>query len=120
MKLKNISLIAGLLVCGLALTWFSAMAAPTLPMVDDFEGANLPLGKDSFGNDVGLVTFGGQHPTLTQTIVLTGSAMARPGQGASNKILKIDYDVSAYGGYTHAFENATVNQWVKIGRTIRA
>ena len=84
----------------------------TLPLVDDFETGKLPTGKDANNLAIGYVTWSDGSPiALTVTTVAAGSPLAMPNQTGNNTILKMDSNINSWGGFTHAFENETVNTW---------
>lgn len=91
-----------------------AQPAAGLPLIDDFENAQLASGKDAFGS-VGYVTWSDGSPASVSAVVVNeGEALALPEQSGPNTILKIDTTIRAggWGGFTHAFANAALDQWV--------
>jgi len=87
-------------------------AAP-VNIVDDFEDGLLPFGADGYGNDIGFVTWGdAANTTLATTVVTETGPLALPHQTGDNTLLQIDYDIGGWGGFTHAFENESVDTWV--------
>jgi beta-glucanase (GH16 family) len=80
-------------------------------VVDDYE-SGLPSGTDSNSNGIGFVTWGSEAPSLATPLVADTDGLALPCQIGGNHLLKVDYDVTTYGGFSHAFENAGVSEWV--------
>ncbi|MBN1890325.1 MAG: family 16 glycosylhydrolase, partial [Thermoflexales bacterium] len=84
-------------------------------MVDDFEDGQLPRGQDANGLDIGYVVFG-NFPAATVAIttaqVAVDDSLAIPGQLKPNTLLKADYNVVGWGGFTHAFANDALDTWV--------
>jgi beta-glucanase (GH16 family) len=84
-------------------------------MIDDFE-SGLPYGEDGDGNGIGFVVWGddwnGTTVNITTTLVGEGDPLALPGQGGDTHVLQFDANVNGWGGFTHAFENETVDTWV--------
>ena len=85
---------------------------PRTTVVDDYELAGLPSGVDANNNGVGFVTW--NAPGASASITLTVPAQQVPGKGAGNQVMQLDLNLGAgqWGGFTHAFENATVDGWV--------
>jgi beta-glucanase (GH16 family) len=91
--------------------------APAVPaqaadpiVIDDFE-AGLPSGHDAHGVAVGFNTF--QDPNSTVAIATSGAPPAPlPGTSTPNQVLQLDLNVASFAGFTHSFENATLDQWV--------
>lgn len=76
--------------------------------VDDFEMDELHLSQDSFGNNIGFVTWG----DTAGSVELGITAAKRMGQ--EMQALNINYDIAAWGGFTHVFndgENWTSQNW---------
>ncbi|MBN2002072.1 MAG: hypothetical protein JXA21_01845, partial [Anaerolineae bacterium] len=97
-----------------------APAAPDSPyayvhVVEDFENG-VPDGVDIDGNPVGFVVWGGGGYTaaLTTTLVSLGDPLARPHQTGDNAFAGFDTTIpdGGWGGFTHAFANATLDAWV--------
>ncbi len=86
-------------------------AAAVLPLVDDFEVTTLPAGADGT-IPIGFNTFA--DPNSTSAISTTDAAPAPtvPGRSSGNRVLKLDLNVIAWAGVTHAFENAGATTWV--------
>lgn len=82
-------------------------------IVDDFNNG-LPQGFDSYANAVGFVVWGDAPNTaLTTTVISATDPLALPPiLSGDNALLKVDYNIGGWGGFTHAFENATVDRWV--------
>ena len=111
-RLLIIALLIASVVSQFALlpSFVSSAAAAALPLVDDFE-AGLPAGYDGT-IPIGFNTFA--DPSSTAAISTTDAAPAPtvPGHGSGNHVLKLDLNVVAWAGVTHAFENAGLNMWV--------
>jgi beta-glucanase (GH16 family) len=86
----------------------------TLVMAD-FEDGALFLGKDSDGLDIGFVPWGDSVGNVTLDIISAGEDLALPEQDGDNNILRVSYNIGAFGGFTHAFtddgENWTTQDW---------
>jgi beta-glucanase (GH16 family) len=93
-------------------------AAPNPPggghsvIVDSYEyTGGLPSGVDGDGVPVGFVTwsFDGNSSAIT----LTAPAEQRPGAGAGNQVMQLSLNLGNgnWGGFSHNFENAALNQW---------
>ncbi len=78
-------------------------------LVDDFE-SGLPAGKDANNVGVGFVTWAGGGSTVA--ITTTAAPAPVPGVADPNHVLKLDANVTNWGGFTHAFTNAAANQWL--------
>ncbi|MGC9357253.1 MAG: carbohydrate binding domain-containing protein, partial [Anaerolineae bacterium] len=80
-------------------------------VVDDFE-SGLPSGTGSNGNSIGFVTWGSEIPTISNPTVPDTDTLALPCQRSANHLLQVDYDITGWGGgFSHAFEDATVSEW---------
>jgi beta-glucanase (GH16 family) len=90
---------------------FSELPAGPRVIVDDFESPLVFLAKDSDGNEIGFSFFQGADSTVSLQATSTVPAPV-PGSLASNKVLRMDADVSTYAGFIHAFENAALDTWV--------
>lgn len=104
------------LVCTIGV---GAQDDPVLPglMLDDFE-AGLPTGAAEDGAGIGFIPWGDQfeNVTLAARQVLAGSAAALPaGEVAPNTVLEIRFDITGWGGFTHAFTDGTV--WTSMDWT---
>ncbi len=76
--------------------------------VDDFERDELFLSQDSFGNNIGFVTWG----DTAGSVELRLTDAKRNGQEL--RALNVNYDIAAWGGFTHVFndgENWTSRNW---------
>ena len=76
--------------------------------VDDFEMDELFLAQDSFGNDIGFAPWG----DTAGSVELRLTDAKRNGQ--ETKALNVNYDIAAWGGFTHVFndgENWTSRNW---------
>ncbi len=87
-----------------------AAASAALPLVDDFE-AGLPAGQDG-AVPIGFNTFADPNSTAAISTTDADPAPSVPGRGAGNHVLKLDLNVIAWAGVTHAFENAGATAWV--------
>jgi beta-glucanase (GH16 family) len=85
----------------------SIFAAP--PVIDTFE---TPLRAGSAGGiPIGFNTF--QDPNSSVAISLTSTPPSPvPGSIDPNSVLRLDLSVVAFAGFTHSFENDTLDQWV--------
>ncbi|MBX2996970.1 MAG: family 16 glycosylhydrolase [Caldilineaceae bacterium] len=82
-------------------------------IVDNYEFAGaLPAGTDNNNNEIGFVTW--RAPGASSSITLTVPAMQVPDAAAGNQVLQLNLNlgVGQWGGFTHAFENETVDTWV--------
>ena len=102
--------LAASLCLGLLITGPTASAEPPPPLlVEDFE-SGLPQGKDG-PMDVGFYTF--QDPTSTVEVSTTDAPPSPvPDSAEGNTVARLDLDVDAYAGVTHAFGNETLDEWV--------
>ncbi|MBE2198620.1 MAG: family 16 glycosylhydrolase [Anaerolinea sp.] len=84
-------------------------------VVDDFENG-LPSGTDANGLGIGFVTWGdtwnGTAVAITTTSTLSAGLPAVPGKSDANQVINLESLVVGWGGFTHAFENETVDTWV--------
>ncbi|MBN1920778.1 MAG: CIA30 family protein, partial [Anaerolineae bacterium] len=81
-------------------------------VVDDYE-SGLPSGTDTNGNAVGFVTWGSEAPGISTPLVPDTDGLALPCQLGDNHLLQVNYAISGWGGgFSHAFENAGVSEWV--------
>lgn len=79
-----------------------------LRVVDDFE-SGLPSGSDTNGIPIGFYTFSDGSPI---GIATTDSPPAPvPGSAATNSVLAMTGNVSAFAGFIHGFENAALDTW---------
>ncbi|MDM8530345.1 CIA30 family protein [Anaerolineales bacterium HSG25] len=82
------------------------------PIIDNFEDGKLPLGTDANSISIGFVTWSdGSSVALTTTVIPAGDPLAMTNQTGSNTVLQMDSDINGWGGFTHAFENGTVDTW---------
>jgi len=91
------------------------LGAAPVAIVDDFEDGLLPFANDSFGNGIGFVTWGSaNNTTLITKTVAAADPLALPQQPGNNILLQVDYNIASggWGGFTHAFENESVDTWV--------
>ncbi len=112
---KNLQIVLGLVISLLvsSVLFFANSALAADRVIDDFENGKLPTGKDADKVGIGFITWSDGSPVaITTTTIATGTALALPGQGATNTVLKLDGKINSWGGFTHAFENATADTWV--------
>ncbi len=77
-------------------------------ILDNFEMDELFLAQDSFNNDIGFAPWGDAPGNVTLSL----SEAKRGGQPST--ALTVNYDISAWGGFTHVFndgENWTSQNW---------
>ncbi|NUM46065.1 MAG: family 16 glycosylhydrolase, partial [Anaerolineales bacterium] len=85
-----------------------------LPLVDDFETTDLAAGQADFAS-IGYVTWSDGSPASVSTVVVNeGDPLALPEQTGPTTVLKLDTTIKAggWGGFTHAFASATLDQWL--------
>jgi len=109
MKHKRL-LIVVLLIASIVSQFAMLASSAALPLVDDFE-AGLPAGQDGTV-PIGFNTFADPNSTAAISTTDANPASTVPGQGAGNHVLKLDLNVIAWAGVTHAFENAGATAWV--------
>ncbi|MBN2005402.1 MAG: family 16 glycosylhydrolase, partial [Anaerolineae bacterium] len=84
-------------------------------VVDEFDDG-VPGGVDGDGNPVGFVVWGGGGYTaaLTTTLVSASDPLTLPHQTGDNRVAQFDTTIpdGGWGGFTHAFANATLDAWV--------
>jgi beta-glucanase (GH16 family) len=81
---------------------------PDTQLVDDFE-SGLPYGRTAFNTEIGFTIWGSSGadmPVLTTTSIITPV----PGTTDPNEVLSVAYNISAWGGFTHAFSDNA--EWV--------
>ncbi len=81
---------------------------PDTQLVDDFE-SGLPYGRTAFNNDIGFTIWGSSGadmPVLGTTTPVTPV----PGFPTTNTVFSAAYNISAWGGFTHAFSDN--GEWV--------
>ncbi len=85
--------------------------APNTALVDDFTGSVAPL-YSAFGTAIGFAPWGSENGNvqLSTLAVADTDLLALPGQSGNVSLLKIDYNIGSWGGFTHALENGT--DWV--------
>jgi beta-glucanase (GH16 family) len=86
-------------------------AAPSIKVIDDFTGSVAPL-YNAFGTAIGFAPWGSENGNvaLSTTSAAAGSGLALPGQAGSKSLLRIDYNIGSWGGFTHALESGS--DWV--------
>ena len=84
-------------------------------VIDDFE-SGLPSGVDANALPVGFATWGDTWNGTTVAITTTTTSAAAiapvPGMDGTNQVLDLTSNVIGWGGFTHAFENGTLDTWV--------
>jgi beta-glucanase (GH16 family) len=87
--------------------------APDTLVVDDYTGSVAPL-YNPFGTPIGFATWGSERSpdnVLLSTVnVPDTDPLALPGQTGDRSLLKIDYHIGSWGGFTHALEDGS--DWV--------
>jgi beta-glucanase (GH16 family) len=109
--MKPLFVLLYLCLCAALTVQVAAQDSDAFRLVDDFE-RGVPFNEDSYGNGIGLIPWGDQqgNVTLGATQVLTYSPLILPDQEAANTVLTVDYDISGWGGFTHAFTNG--DDWI--------
>jgi hypothetical protein len=79
-------------------------------LLADFETEALFLGKDSHGLDIGFVPWGDAPGNVVLDLVTAEGDLALPEQAEANTILRITYNINAFGGFTHALTDG--EEWV--------
>lgn len=103
-KVMSMVLVAGLLSV-LALTVFAQdEEALESPLMDDFESEELFSATDEFNNPIGHVPWG----DTAGNVELGLAEVERDGEMTS--ALEINYDISAWGGFTHALSDG--ENWI--------
>ena len=106
---KGLGMLVVALMLTLALSPITAQDNANL-VVDDFEGSFNTFVTDE-GSGVGFVPWGdaGENTTLSVRQLAPFSKMAVPGKNqSSNNVLAVGYDISSWGGFTHAFTDGVV------------
>ena len=82
-------------------------------VIDDMENG-LPNGtEDGSSAEIGFATWSDGSPIgLSNPVVADSDPLARPGQPATTTLLAATHTIGGYGGFTHAFENEAVNDWI--------
>ncbi|PKN92841.1 MAG: hypothetical protein CVU44_12480 [Chloroflexi bacterium HGW-Chloroflexi-6] len=85
--------------------------APDTKIVDDYSGSVAPV-YNPFGTAIGFANWGSENGNvqLSTVSVPDSDPLAVPGQSGDKSLLKVDYNIGSWGGFTHAFENG--NDWV--------
>jgi phosphoribosyl-AMP cyclohydrolase len=85
--------------------------APDTKIVDDYSGSVAPL-SNPFSTAIGFATWGSENGNvqLSTVSVPDSDPLALPGQSGAKSLLKVDYNIGSWGGFTHAFEDG--NDWV--------
>lgn len=80
----------------------------------NFEEESLFLAKDSNGLDIGFVPWGDRAGNVVIELVSAEGDLAIPDLEGENQALRITYEISAYGGFTHALTDGaewTAQDW---------
>lgn len=85
--------------------------APDTLLVDGYAGSVAPL-YNPFGTAIGFATWGSENGNvqLSNPTIADTDLLALPGQSGNVSVLKVDYNIGSWGGFTHAFEDG--NDWV--------
>ncbi len=88
--------------------WTSQAQDLDARVIDDFEAAEVFAGRDGYNNAIGHAPWGDQPGNVSLRL----ATMERV--DVSSTVLAIDYDIGAWGGFTHAFtdgENWLSQDW---------
>lgn len=85
-------------------------SAAALPLVDDFE-TDLASGYDSNGISIGFFAAQDGNSSVAFSTTATPPAPV-PGALDPNNVLKLDFNITAWGVVVHGFENSAVDTWV--------
>jgi beta-glucanase (GH16 family) len=80
----------------------------------DFDDADLFISKDASGLDIGFVPWGDRLGNVALELVSADGDLALPDQEGDNQVLRVQYEISAYGGFTHALTDGaawTAQDW---------
>lgn len=113
-RIMLVTALVALMVIGLAQAQEDDESADEPFVLADFEDGELFLGRDSDGLDIGFVPWGDSAGNVTLDIVSAEDDLALPDQEGENNILRVSYNISAYGGFTHALtdgEEWTPQDW---------
>ena len=91
-----------------ALPWLAQAQDTAARLIDDFETSEVFAGRDQYNNAIGHAPWG----DVAGNVTLGLAEMER--DGAATSALKIDYDIGAWGGFTHALtdgENWISDDW---------
>jgi beta-glucanase (GH16 family) len=85
--------------------------APDTRLVDDYSGS-VGHTLNAFGTAVGFATWGSENGNvqLDNPTVADSDPLALPGQVGDKSVLEVAYNIGAWGGFTHAFEDGS--DWV--------
>lgn len=85
--------------------------APNAKVVDDYSGSVAQV-MNPFGTAIGFATWGSENGNvqLSNPTISSSDPLALPGQTGDKSILKVDYNIGSWGGFTHAFADG--NDWV--------
>ena len=78
-------------------------------LLDDFD-APLAAGADEWGTPLGYSAFSG--PDTTVSFAATPAHPPRAGMKEGNQVLRLDLDVSSWGGVIHRFAHSTAGRWI--------
>lgn len=104
--------ITKLLSCFALVTLLSSQSQASM-LVDGFENG-VPSGSDVNGIDLGFTIFQGSGSTASVSIA-TGNGLTAPlfpGKSGTNKLLKLDLDVTSFAGVLYRFANSADDAWV--------
>ncbi len=84
---------------------------PNTKVIDDYSGSVSPI-YNPFNTAIGFAPWGSENGNvqLSTKSVLASADLALPGQVGAKSVLKIDYNIGSWGGFTHALESG--NDWV--------
>jgi len=108
MNFKQLLAFTLLLISSLLALGLTASVAHA-DVVDDFE-SGLASGTDGDGIPIGFYTF---SDGASSVFVATSNVPPAPvpGSAPGNFVMQVDSNVSAFGGFIHAFENVAVDTW---------
>ncbi len=92
---RKIAIALLMLLCA-AMPWLAQAQADAARVLADFENGEVFEGRDEFNNAIGHAPWGDAAGNVTLSL----AEMQRA--GASANVLAIDYDIGAWGGFTHA------------------
>ncbi len=105
-----------LLLLLLAITVTIAQDDAASEIIADFEVEELFLGKDANNADIGFVEWGdvAGNAALSLVTIAEGDELALPGQSGDNTVLRVDYEISSFGGFSYLFNDGeawTTQDW---------
>ena len=104
MTLRNLILI----LLAVSVPWLAQAQDAATRLIDDFETSEVFAERDQYNNAIGHVPWG----DVAGNVALSLADMERA--GAATSALRIDYDIGAWGGFTHALtdgENWISDDW---------